>query len=274
MSLNLLISIFAFIVGASIGSFLTVCIYRIPAGRSIVSPRSSCDSCGRFLTAIDLIPILSALFLHGKCRKCGAKFSMRHAWIEFFTGLMFAWIAYLYGINATSVLMMFASCVCIVAAFIDIDVKRIPNRITYFAIAVVFAYIVVALFSTRLGQDFFYYEATPGRLGWGSLGYYGLPTFLERVFAALGIGLVLGSLSILTDSFGMGDAKLAVFLGLTLGYTAIGVLFLAFILGAVASLGMMLFRKMTAKQGIPMGPFFLASFSIFLIFSLDITEIL
>lgn len=274
MSLNLLVSIFAFIVGASIGSFLTVCIYRIPAGRSIVSPRSSCDSCGRFLTAIDLIPILSALFLRGKCRKCGAKFSMRHAWIEFFTGLMFAWIAYLYGINATSVLMMFASCVCIVAAFIDIDVKKIPNRITYFAIAVAFAYMLVALFSTRLGQDFFYYEATPGRLGWGSLGYYGLPTFLERVFAALGIGLTLGGLSVLTDSFGMGDAKLAVFLGLTLGYAAIGVLFLTFVLGAVTSFGLMLFRKMTAKQGIPMGPFFLASFAIFLIFSLDIAKVL
>lgn len=274
MSLNLLVSIFAFMVGSAIGSFLTVCIYRIPAGRSIVSPRSSCDSCGRFLTAFDLIPILSALFLRGRCRKCGAPFSMRHAWVEFFTGLLFAAIAYIYGINATSVLMMFASCVCIVSAFIDIDTKRIPNKITYFAIAVVLVYILVALFSTRLGRDFFYYEATPGRLGWGHLGYYGFPTFLERMLVTLGIGVVLGGLSIFTNSFGMGDVKLAVFLGLTLGYTAISVLFVAFILGAFVSLLLMLFKKMTMKQGIPMGPFFLASLSIFLIFAIDITEIL
>ena len=76
-----------FVIGAVIGSFLNVCIYRLPVGKSIVTPPSACGSCGHRLGPLDMIPVLSYIFLRGKCRYCGAPYSCRYAVIEFLTGL-------------------------------------------------------------------------------------------------------------------------------------------------------------------------------------------
>lgn len=80
---------FLFILGAQIGSFLNVCIWRLPRGESIVHPPSHCPSCDTRLRALDLVPLFSQLFLRGKCRYCGAKFSWRYFGIELLTGVLF-----------------------------------------------------------------------------------------------------------------------------------------------------------------------------------------
>ena len=88
-----MIFLLLFVLGSLIGSFLNVCIWRLPRGESVVAPPSHCPTCDTRLTLLDLIPLVSQIYLRGKCRYCGAKFSWRYAGIELLTGIMFALIA-------------------------------------------------------------------------------------------------------------------------------------------------------------------------------------
>ena len=85
-----MIFLLLFVLGALVGSFLNVCIWRMPRGESVVTPPSHCPHCNTRLTLVDLFPLVSQLMLRGKCRYCGARFSWRYAGIEFLTGLLFA----------------------------------------------------------------------------------------------------------------------------------------------------------------------------------------
>ena len=88
-----MIFLLLFVLGTLVGSFLNVCIWRLPRGESVVAPPSHCPTCDTRLTLLDLFPLVSQLYLRGKCRYCGAKFSWRYAGIELLTGIMFALIA-------------------------------------------------------------------------------------------------------------------------------------------------------------------------------------
>ena len=88
-----MIFLLLFVLGTLVGSFLNVCIWRMPRGESVVAPPSHCPTCNTRLTLLDLFPLVSQLYLRGKCRYCGAKFSWRYAGIEFLTGILFAFIA-------------------------------------------------------------------------------------------------------------------------------------------------------------------------------------
>ncbi len=134
-----LIEVFSFIFGICIGSFLNVCIYRLPASKSIVHPRSMCSNCGTPIASYDNIPILSYLWLKGRCRHCRTKFSLRYPMVELLGGL-FALGTYLkFGLTLEALIYYLFFAALMVVAFIDLDHRIIPDVITLPGIPICFA---------------------------------------------------------------------------------------------------------------------------------------
>ena len=141
----------AFMLGAVVGSFLNVCIYRIPAGRSIITPGSQC-ACGRPIAWFDNIPIFSWVILRGRSRCCGRSFSLRYPAIELLTALLFLASWWLLPPSIAAVGMLFSS-ILICATFIDLDHMIIPDRFTIGAavVGVIVSMLVPALHVTPSG---------------------------------------------------------------------------------------------------------------------------
>ena len=95
-----------FVIGIVIGSFLNVCIYRLPLGKSVISPPSACGSCGHRLGALDMIPVLSYFLLRGRCRYCNAAYSARYMLVELLTGILFA-LCGLYYLPGLKIILVF-----------------------------------------------------------------------------------------------------------------------------------------------------------------------
>ena len=132
----LLISLFIhstiFIFGIIIGSFLNVCIYRIPEQLNIVSERSRCRSCGSALGIIELIPILSFVLQRGHCRNCPAKLSLQYPIVEALNGLVYVLVCFKYGLSTTSLLYCLCASALIVIAIIDWRTFEIPAGLNIF----------------------------------------------------------------------------------------------------------------------------------------------
>ena len=229
-----------FIIGSVIGSFLNVCIYRLPEGKSIVSPPSSCGSCGHHLGALDMIPIFSYIFLRGRCRYCGASYSCRYALVELLTGLVFlsCGLYYYPGVNMFLVWIFLAG--LIVEFFVDLDHQIILDE-------------VLALL-----------------LPLGLINaYYVLPNLWDALYGALfagGLMLVIFLLS--RGGMGAGDVKLSFVLGVWLGLKpAIVCIFLAFVLGGFIGVMLLVTKLKSRKDPIPFGPFLCFSAYISLLFS-------
>jgi leader peptidase (prepilin peptidase)/N-methyltransferase len=262
--------IFAGITGLLVGSFLNVCIFRLPREcMSIVKPRSRCISCRNFIAWYDNIPVASWLILGGKCRHCKVPISPRYATVEVLTGAIFAWAAYVQLYSGTlpegwqravwfGVQSGIASAL-IVCTFIDLEFTILPDEITLWGI--VLGLIVGTAFP-------FIYDVTLKTPMVQLIGSMTSPRFnndhfLGLVLAAMGAvaggGLiwligVLGKLVFRKEAMGFGDVKLMAFLGAFLGPQAIIMsLFLAVFLGAFFGIGkLILVRKMGY---VPFGPF-------------------
>src|SRR5210317_1035518 len=143
--INLYFGTLVFCIGACIGSFLNVVIYRLPAGESVISPRSHCK-CGKPIAAYDNIPILSWFILRGKCRHCGEKFSIRYPMVELFTALIFLGLWNAADWPVAIVWMIFAG-MMIPAALIDLDTMEIPDRFSIggFLIGMLLSVVVPAI---------------------------------------------------------------------------------------------------------------------------------
>ena len=128
----------AFILGTVVGSFLNVCVYRIPGGKSIVSPPSSCPHCGHLIRWYQNIPILSYLFLGGKCAACRVGISLRYPAIETLTGLLFALVLYYFGFSSAALVHWLFVSALVVITFIDLDHQIIPDVISLPGIVVGF----------------------------------------------------------------------------------------------------------------------------------------
>ena len=246
------------ILGALIGSFLNVVIYRIPAGRSIVSPPSACGSCGARIRPYDNIPVLSWFVLRGECRDCKAPISPRYPMIELGTAVFFAivalwafspadfgWAAVTTTTNtlATQLIVLAAflylAAISVALAMIDLDTHTLPNRILLPAYPV--AAVLLGAAALVAGE--------PGRL----------LTALIGAGALFGLYLALALIS--PGGMGLGDVKLAGLLGLYLGYLGWAPLivgaFGAFLLGGVFGLLLLLSRKAKRRSSIPFGPWML-----------------
>ncbi len=221
---------FVFLIfGLLIGSFLNVVIYRLPNNKSIVSPPSSCGSCGHRLGPIDLVPVLSYVFLRGRCRHCGAKFSPRYPLVEVLTGGLFSLLYWRFGFSFDFIRFAILTCILVSAAFIDIDHRIIPDKLNLFGIVsgIVFVF---------------------------------LPDSLSVKNALLGFvaggGLLLLVAVISRGAMGGGDIKLFAVIGIFLGLEkTVLALFLTFLFGGIAGILLIAAKIKSRKDYIPFGPF-------------------
>ena len=160
----------ALVFGLVVGSFLNVVIHRLPRGESLVRPRSHCPRCGHAIAAWENVPLLSYLWLRGRCRGCGVHISLRYPAVELLTGLVFAAVALRYGAAPVTPLWCVFAAALIAAAIIDIDHRIIPDEISLGGLAV--ALVVVPTLNTLAG------EPAARAIGWSLAG------------AALGGGLL------------------------------------------------------------------------------------
>ena len=217
------------VLGAVIGSFLNVVIYRVPRGESIVTPRSRCPGCRKEIAPWDNIPVVSWLALRGRCRHCGAAISPRYPAIELLTAVAFAAVAATRGVDDDLVLQLPFVAVLIAVAGIDLEHRIVPNVIV--APAAAFAVAAGAVVMT-------------GELP--ELLIAGAGAFLAMLLIALAY----------PRGMGMGDVKLAGVMGLYLGQAVIPALFVAFLTGAVVGLGIVAREGSGArKKGVPFAPF-------------------
>lgn len=121
--------LFVFIIGASIGSFLNVVIYRVPLNKSIVTPRSQCTKCGNTIAFYHNIPIISYILLKGKCKRCGQTFSIRYIFIEIITAFVFLSLYYKFGFNILTLFFWIYFSFLITLSFIDLKFKAVPSSI-------------------------------------------------------------------------------------------------------------------------------------------------
>jgi leader peptidase (prepilin peptidase)/N-methyltransferase len=235
----------AFVFGACIGSFLNVCIYRIPAGKSVVTPGSHC-ACGKPIRWFDNIPVLSWLLLRGRARCCGRPFSVRYPAIELLTALLFLVCALEFGPAKAFCAMLFAA-LLVTASFIDIDHMIIPDR---FSIGGAVIGVLLALV-------------------FPSLHGYAIPAHLDPVLGHMIasiqsgtdaiLGCFVGSALVLwigllaekilrKEAMGFGDVKLLGCIGAFLGWKgAVFAVFGGAILGVIATLLWLPFRNRTPE---------------------------
>lgn len=254
MTAVLLLVTMAGVLGLAVGSFLNVVVHRVPAGMSVVRPRSACPGCGHEISARDNIPIVSWLVLRGRCRSCRTGISPRYPLVELAGALAVVgvalWsapaLAHAVGAAATiaAVLQLVAyaylAMTSIALALIDLDVHRLPNALVLPGYAVG----VVLLGAAALLQ--------------GDL------VALGRLAAGAGILLALYLLLVLISprGMGLGDVKLAGVLGLFLGYLGWGQLAVGamagFVLGGLFGAVLLMLRRAGRRSGIPFGPWMLA----------------
>jgi leader peptidase (prepilin peptidase)/N-methyltransferase len=226
-----------FFLGACIGSFLNVCIYRIPAGLSIISPPSRCPQCETKIRWWQNIPIVSWLFLSGKCATCKEKISVRYLLVETLTGLLFLKVFTIFELQpATLVFWAFAAAL-VTLTFIDLDHQIIPDIISLPGIILGFATV----------------SLTP--LTWSN-------SILGILLGGGSLWLIAIIYEFLTKNEGMGggDIKLLAMIGAFLGWKAIlPVIFISSCLGTLIGVPLMLRQGSSGKLAIPFGPFLSAA---------------
>lgn len=229
--------IITFILGSVIGSFLNVCIYRVPRRLSIVTPSSRCPSCNTPIRPLDNIPIISFLFLGGRCRVCKARISLRYPLVEFLNASLYVLVLWRYGIEWNTLVYCILCSALIVITFIDLDFQIIPDRITLPGIP-----IGLLAGSLLLPDPFMRYTAL------------GLKSSIIGFFAGGGLFYVIAVLS--RGGMGGGDIKLMAMLGSFMGWKSVLLTtFLGSFAGAFLGLFLMLFRGKGRKTKIPFGPF-------------------
>ncbi len=226
--------VFTFIFGAVVGSFLNVCIYRIPAEKSIVSPPSSCPACGHRIRWFENIPMISYLLLRGRCSACRINISPRYPAVEALTGTLFALTFYYFGFSPVTIVYLVFVAALVVITFIDLDHQIIPDVISLPGILVGFA-------GSFLVPWLAWYDSIIGiLLGGGSL--LAVAWVYEKITGREGMG--------------GGDIKLLAMFGAFLGWQAVfPIVFLASLAGTLIGVPLMLVRKGDTRLAIPFGPF-------------------
>lgn len=215
--------------GLLIGSFLNVCIYRIPRGESISFPPSHCPKCSNNLKPIDLIPVLSFIWTRGKCRYCGEKISRRYPLVEILNSVIYLILYLKFSMSILFIKYAILASILIVISFIDYDHQIIPDEIIIFGIILSFMPHIIDNCKVNILN--------------GTIGLL------------IGGGLFL-IIALITNAMGGGDIKLMGMLGFSLGYKYILLItLLSFIIGAVVSLILIGIKIKSRKDFIPFGPF-------------------
>jgi len=221
--------------GAVIGSFLNVVVYRVPRKLSVVRPPSACPVCGTEIRARDNVPLLSYLVLRGRCRQCHAKISARYPLVEAAAAALGAGAAARFGAHEPAVFVGCGGAVLIVLALIDLDHRRVPN--------------VIVLPATVAAALWILGVAVVGRRS----------SVAINAFSSAAAGFVLLFLiALISGGMGMGDVKLAAFIGLYAGRfgweVSVLALFLGFFLGGVVAGALLVVRRRGRKDALPFAP--------------------
>jgi len=225
-----LLTVIFTMLGLAVGSFLNVCIDRLPSGRSIVSPPSQCDQCGRRLSIVDLIPLISFLWLRGRCRYCQAVLPKRLVVVELVAAAMLGGLYLLFGLEPEFGVAAFWGCLFIVIFVIDLEQGLILNKIVYPSLA-------VALLFAGLVNNLPWLEGIGVMEEWPQIAVAGLGGgvgFLLFLLLSLFAMWVLGK-----EALGGGDVKLAALIGLVCGFPlALLVIVLGALIGLLMALAM------------------------------------
>lgn len=222
------IRIYIVLIGLVIGSFLNVLIYRIPLKQSVVKGSSNCPRCSHRLNWLDLFPLLSYLFLRGKCRYCKSPISPRYPAVEAANAVCYYLIYINNGLQLSSLLYAVVCSSLIVLGLIDYDHKIIPNR---FHIIVGVCALLLALISREL-------------------------TWIERLLGMFSISVPLFVIALFTGGIGEGDVKLFAVCGFLLGWKLILLtMLLSSFFAAVYGITLMVIKRAKGKTEIPFGPF-------------------
>lgn len=224
-----------FILGLSVGSFLNVVILRLEKGEGgILAGRSRCPKCGKILKWFELIPLVSFLIQGGKCRSCKKPISFQYPLVEFFTGLLFSFLYWRFGLTLQFGFLAVISSLLVILFVSDLRTQMIPDIVAYIGIGLALFYILIT--------------------------HYPLP-----INAALGAAIAGGFFALLVYPshekwMGKGDVKIGVLTGLLLGYPQVLVaLFLSFTLGAFVGLILIATKRKTLKSQVPFGPFLITA---------------
>ncbi|HDL18148.1 MAG TPA: prepilin peptidase [Bacteroidetes bacterium] len=229
-----IIGVLFFVFGLIFGSFLNVCIYRLPRGESIVWPASHCPVCKAEIKPWDNVPVLSFIALCGKCRSCKAKIHRRYPLVEMLTGILFAGLFLKFGLTGEVITFLFLAALLVVITFIDIEYQLILNKITLPGL------LLGAILTWQLGSVHLWQIGLGLVIGGGSL----------VLVALLGKGL-FGK-----ESMGMGDVKMAAMIGVFIGAKGVAIsLFLGFLIAGIFSFVGMATKKVNRSSYIPFGPF-------------------
>lgn len=256
--MEVLLSIIAFVFGAIIGSFLNVVALRFNSGKTL-GGRSMCMTCGRTLTALELIPVVSFLIQRGRCRKCHSRISWQYPLVEAITGALFALILTHFPIGTLAqslsvFIYIVSSCLLVVISVYDIKHTIIPDQLVY-------TFDALALASVFVGGSGVFHGGTVLHMLAGPI--------LAAPFAL--IWLVSRG-----KWMGLGDAKLTLGIGWLLGLGAgINALILAFWIAAFVSIAWIIVRRGSYKPGmeIPFGPFLILGLYIVLFWHTQIIVI-
>lgn len=240
-----------FIVGTIFGSFYNVVGYRLPKGESLLYPSSHCTKCNHKLEPLELVPILSFLFLGGKCRKCKVKISVFYPIFEFFSGLLFALSYVAFGFSLECLLSIVFISMLLIIIISDYQTMIIPD-----SVLIVFSAIIIIIKFFMVGFD-------------------GVAiAFLNSIgsFMIMFILKLLGDFLFKKESMGGGDIKLLGVFGLVLGFPmSLVSIFLAAIIALPISL---ILIKKNSSHEIPFGPYLAISAIIIMLLKIDINSII
>ena len=249
--------IFVIILGGLWGSFANVCIYRLPIDKGVVSGRSFCPNCKKLITWKDNIPIISFLFLNGKCRSCKKKISPQYLLIELITIIYFFVIYYLYGITITTLLFLILGLSFIIIFFIDLKHYIIPNVLTFSLMIIGF----IKSFDPHLNPIF--------------------PNYINSLIGGIfGYGIIWSIIFIYKvvrkkEGMGLGDAKLFGAIGFWFGWVSIPfIIFLSSITALIHVIPSLFNKSKNISSQIPFGPYIILATLIYVIFESNIKSLI
>ncbi len=242
--MSLLILVFT-LLGLFVGSFLNVCIDRLPRGQSIIHPRSHCAACNRKISNLDNIPVFSYLWLHGRCRYCHAPIPIRLPIVEGMTGLLFALLYWKFGLGLELSISLVYTSLLIVIFAIDLENQLVLDKVIYPGMALALAF------------SFFW----PGLEGIGALPGEALGKIVSSLAGgAIGVAAMALPFIIYRRGMGMGDVKLGALVGLMSGYPLVAIaLLLAVITGGLVAAILLVFKIKKRSDPIPFAPFLATS---------------
>jgi leader peptidase (prepilin peptidase)/N-methyltransferase len=242
VQLQILLGIYATVLGLIVGSYLNVVIYRVPLGISTVLPRSRCPQCGAAIRAVDNVPVLSFLLLRGRCRQCGAHISWRYPAVEAATAALFLSCFLRFGISLEAPVAALFTALLLALAMIDYDHMILPDVLTYPGIA-------LGILLQPLVPWARLWDGPWGAVAGAALGALAGSGVLLAVWVAWYLWRH-------EEGMGLGDVKMLALIGAFLGWRGVLVsLFAAALVGSVVGLTLMGFRGLDFKAKLPFGVF-------------------